>query len=201
MSRFAPRRWRLALAAIALSFSALALALTAAGPAAALECPTPEAGGHDIIRESAANIAELSSLLASGDLDYRIPDFVAELRRRHPNAKPTDIVNYMVTAYCPVVAAQSDLDEAGKRARLDTFASQISHDRPATLAAPSRPTTMRLYIGLISTLRNLITPSFLSALAPSCSAITPLACLLSCTSTVLTPFKTTTRCGPCAVIS
>ena len=119
MSRFAPR---LAIAAIALSFSALALT---AGPAAALECPMPEAGGHDIIRESAANIAELSSLLASGDLNYRIPEFVAELRRRHPNAKPTDMVNYMVTAYCPVVAAQTDLDEAGKRARLDTFASQI----------------------------------------------------------------------------
>ena len=59
----------------------------------------------------------------------------------------------------------------------------------------------RLYSGLISTLRNLITPSFLSAPVPSCSAITPLACLLSWTSTVLTPLSTTTRCGPCAVIS
>ena len=59
----------------------------------------------------------------------------------------------------------------------------------------------RLYSGLISTLRNLITPSFLLAPVPSCSAITPLACVLSWTSTVLTPLSTTTRCGPCAVIS
>ena len=70
-----------------------------------------------------------------------------------------------------------------------------------TSAAARGGGVSRLYSGLISTLRNLITPSFLLAPVPSCSAITPLACVLSWTSTVLTPLSTTTRCGPCAVIS
>jgi hypothetical protein len=129
MSRAIPWR-RFAAAALALSLSALMLG--AAGPAAALECPTPQPGGHDILREGAPAIAELSSLLGSGDLDNRVPDIVAGLRRRYPDAPAAEIVNYLVTVYCPVVAARADLDEAGKRARLDTFASQV-------LAIAARP--------------------------------------------------------------
>src|SRR4051794_10780566 len=53
----------------------------------------------------------------------------------------------------------------------------------------------KFYSGLICTLRNLITPD------PYCSANGPLACFESCTSTVFCPLSTTTRCGPCAVIS
>ena len=71
----------------------------------ALECPTPQAGGQGVIQESPANIAEL--------------------RRRNPGARPAAIVNDLVTAYCPVVAAQADLDDVGKRARLDAFASEV----------------------------------------------------------------------------
>jgi hypothetical protein len=103
----------------------IALSLCAAGPAVALECPAPQAGGQGVIRESPTSIAELSTLLASGDLDNRIPYLVTGLRRRNPGARPDDIVNSLATAYCPVVAAQADLDEAGKRARLDAFASQV----------------------------------------------------------------------------
>src|SRR5215469_12237746 len=49
---------------------------------------------------------------------------------------------------------------------------------------------------LICTLRNFTTPE------PYCSAIGPAPrCLESCTSAVFCPLRTTTRCGPCAVIS
>src|ERR1041385_5217168 len=60
---------------------------------------------------------------------------------------------------------------------------------------------------LISTLRNLITPLSLATPAasllprPCCSAITPLACLLSFPSTVFLPFSTIVKVSPLAVIS
>src|SRR5205085_7740332 len=63
------------------------------------------------------------------------------------------------------------------------------------------------YSALISTLRNLITPlSFATPAAsllpsPCCSAITPLACLLSFPSTVFLPFSTMVKVSPLAVIS
>lgn len=109
-----------------LAVAALILALGAHTPALALECPAPQPGGQDVIRESAEDIAALSAMLASGDLGNRIPLIVDGLRRRHPAARTSEIVNYLLTAYCPVVAARVDLDEGGMRAQLDAFASQVT---------------------------------------------------------------------------
>lgn len=104
----------------------LLLVLAAIRPALALECPVPQPGGPDVLRESASQIAALSELLASGDLDNRVPTLVDDLRRRHPAARPSEIVNYLVAAYCPIVAARAGLDEAAKRARVERFASQVA---------------------------------------------------------------------------
>jgi hypothetical protein len=101
--------------------------LLLAAPCMALECPTPQpAGTPDAIRETPAQISELSQVLASGDLGNRIPVLVQALRSRHPNVPAGELVNYLVTAYCPVVKNQSGLDDAAKQAQLDAFASKVA---------------------------------------------------------------------------
>ena len=93
----------------------------------ALECPTPQpAGARDAISETPAQINELADILASGDLPNRIPVFVQALRARHPNVPAGELVNYLVTAYCPVTNHMAGLSEAEKKARLDAFATEAA---------------------------------------------------------------------------
>ena len=100
--------------------------MLSAAPCMALECPTPQpAGAPGVIQETPAQIAELSQLLASGDLGNRIPVFVHSLRSRHPDAPTGGVVNYLVTAYCPVVNKLTGLSNNAKQARLSAFVSQV----------------------------------------------------------------------------
>ena len=117
-------------------------------------------------------------------------------------AKIADYVEAGVSKFILRPSARGD-DEimAQTRRLIEEVLPRVAARWPKPARAASGGGVSRLYSGLISTLRNLITPSFLLAPVPSCSAITPLACVLSWTSTVLTPLSTTTRCGPCAVIS
>ena len=95
-------------------------------PCMALECPTSQpAGAPGTIQETPAQISELSQVLASGDLGNRIPVFVHSLRSRHPDAPTGELVNYLVTAYCPVVNNLTGLSDGEKQARMDAFASQV----------------------------------------------------------------------------
>jgi hypothetical protein len=94
----------------------------------ALECPAPQhAGASGVTQETPGQIAELSQVLASGDLGNRIPVYVHVLRKsRHPDAPTGDLVNYLVTAYCPVVNSLSGLSDDKKQARMDAFALQVA---------------------------------------------------------------------------
>jgi hypothetical protein len=101
--------------------------LFVATPSLALECPAPQPPGTPgAVQETPAQISELSQLLASGDLGNRIPVFVHGLHSRHPNVPTGELVNYLVTAYCPVVNSLTGLGDAEKRARLSAFASQVA---------------------------------------------------------------------------
>jgi hypothetical protein len=105
---------------------ATAALLLSTTPCMALECPSPHpAGAAGAIQETPAQISELSQVLASGDLGNRIPVFVHSLRNRHPNAATGDLVNYLVTAYCPIVNSLKGLSEGEKQARLSAFVSQV----------------------------------------------------------------------------
>jgi hypothetical protein len=100
--------------------------LLAAAPCMALECPTPQpAGAPGAIQETPAQIGELSQVLASGDLGNRVPVFVPALRGRHPDVPSGELVNYLVTAYCPVVNGLTGLSNGEKQARLSAFVSQV----------------------------------------------------------------------------
>lgn len=93
--------------------------------AGAFECPAPQdRHGSGLLKETPAQIHRTAGLLASGDADNRVPEIVADLRKRHPGVRNAEIMNYLVTAYCPVVAQLSGLGDAEKQSRVDRFAEQ-----------------------------------------------------------------------------
>jgi len=47
-----------------------------------------------------------------------------ELRQKYPKADRTELTNFVITAYCPVVAAQG-LTDSERRERLDRFSEQV----------------------------------------------------------------------------
>jgi hypothetical protein len=66
----------------------------------------------------------MAHLLAGPDAAARAAEIVAQTRQRHPGAKPGEIVNFLVTAYCPVVNAQG-LTEADKANRINAFSAAV----------------------------------------------------------------------------
>ena len=93
-------------------------------PALAFECPKPEAGGKGTLAELPAEIEQLSALLGSGDVENRVDEIASDLKRKHPQVDPTDLANFMVTAYRPVVAAGPG-GNAEKDARLAAFSDGV----------------------------------------------------------------------------
>jgi hypothetical protein len=97
-----------------------------AQPGSAFECPEPQPQGvPGVIAESPQEIAELSALFRAGDLENRLEVAAHELKRKYPKADKAELTNYMVTAYCPIIAADRDLSELEKRERLDQFSEQV----------------------------------------------------------------------------
>jgi hypothetical protein len=104
-----------------------ALCLAAAGPALALECPVPQPLTRPgVLRETPAQIADVSSLLATGDTGNRIRMVVTDLRARYPGVQNAELINYLMAAYCPGVAQLSGPGEQEKQARMDRFVSQLA---------------------------------------------------------------------------
>lgn len=112
--------------ALLAGFALLALVgWTGAGVALALECPEPQtAASAGILDEPEAEIDELSRLLASGDVESRISEIIDDLRRKYPSAENAELVNFLVTAYCPVVNAEG-ISEDAKQAKIGTFSGQV----------------------------------------------------------------------------
>ena len=95
--------------------------------ALALECPAPQALTRPgVLKETPAQVQRVAELLATGDDDNRIRVIVDDLHARYPDVQNAEIVNYLMGAYCPVVAQLSGLNEQEKQARMDRFVSQLS---------------------------------------------------------------------------
>ncbi len=111
-----------------------------AGPALASGCPVPHPLTRPgVLKETPAQITALSQLLAKGDLVNRVPEIVADLRRRYPGVESAEVTNYLMAAYCPIIAALTGLGEAEKQARMDRFASQLTRIIYAGAAVIPRP--------------------------------------------------------------
>ena len=106
--------------------AAAVLATSAALPAWALDCPKPQPMAKPgILKETPAQMAAVGTQLASGDTFNAIASATADLRIRYPGIESAELVNYLVTAYCPAVAAESKLSEAQKKSAVDGFAAQV----------------------------------------------------------------------------
>jgi hypothetical protein len=98
----------------------------AAGPASALECPVPQMEASDgTLKETPAAITAASQTLAARG-SAAIPGMIYRLRQRFPRSSNAAIMNYMVTAYCPVVNRKTAISENQKKALLTRFESQIT---------------------------------------------------------------------------
>ena len=77
------------------------------------------------LEETAADIARASAALSGPETENTIRVLAAELKRRHPEAGSAEIVDYLMTAYCPVVQGENGLSDREKRERMDRFSSQV----------------------------------------------------------------------------
>jgi len=95
-------------------------------PASALECPEPQKLMQSgVLKETQAQIDEASKMLSSGDLGTQVQAIVADLRNRYPQVENAELVNYVITAYCPVVDGLTGLSEPEKKAKMDNFVMQL----------------------------------------------------------------------------
>jgi hypothetical protein len=89
--------------------------------AQALECPIAHPqGGKGVLRESRQDISDVSGRLSEHGADAA-PELVAGLKARHPKVTRGEIVNYLVTAYCPVVNREAGKSEAQRKAQIAQF--------------------------------------------------------------------------------
>jgi hypothetical protein len=87
----------------------------------AIECPTLQPLGG----EEAGAPADMTRQLAANDVLTQIPGIMGHLRQKFPDAGKPALVNYLIAAYCPVVAGQADLNEQEKVAKVREFANAV----------------------------------------------------------------------------
>ena len=104
---------------------ALAMCLGMAPQASALECPAPRTLSRPgVLKETPTQVAVLAKFLESAPPNVAIPLIEADLRARYPGVENAEIVNYVITAYCPVVNAMK-VSDADKQARMSHFAQDL----------------------------------------------------------------------------
>ncbi len=110
----------------ALALIALPAGSVLALPASALECPAAQpVAKSGVLLETPAQIEATGKMLSSGNVGQQTQALIADLRKRYPQAENAELANYVITAYCPVIAQTAALGEAEKKARMDQFVSQL----------------------------------------------------------------------------
>ena len=101
------------------------LLIWGAETACALDCPVPQPKTTaSALQESPQTIEELSALLAAQGTGV-VSEIVTQVKRQYPAAQDAEIVNYLVTLYCPVVNQDAALSDAEKADRLSAFSSRV----------------------------------------------------------------------------
>jgi hypothetical protein len=109
-----------------LTVVALLAPLVLAAPAAAFDCPASQPTSHPgVIKETPEQMAAFVAGFGQGGLDGNISNAIAKLRERYPGAESAELVNYLVTAYCPVVEKLPILTDTDKTGRMRVFAAQV----------------------------------------------------------------------------
>src|SRR5262245_57428268 len=102
--------------------STLSLPVYASASARSFDCPRVGQGSSGSF--DASVIAGLGRELSQRSVAYA--HLVADYKAQNPNASTTDIVNNLIAAYCPVVAANASLSDQGKRQSLARFGQEIT---------------------------------------------------------------------------
>jgi hypothetical protein len=79
---------------------------------------------QELLKETQAQIDATGKILTSGDLSSQRV-ILSDLRSRYPGVQNAELVNYMITAYCPVVAQLAGLSDAEKQAQVGRFVTQL----------------------------------------------------------------------------
>ncbi|QQO36241.1 hypothetical protein JJC00_12040 [Bradyrhizobium diazoefficiens] len=104
----------------------LAIFMAASAPAAAFECPVAHGRtSSSAIKETQTQIAQLTRELEGDETGNTAMATILELKSKYPKAGFNEIVNYMVTAYCPIVAQNASLGDDEKKDRLMRYSQQI----------------------------------------------------------------------------
>lgn len=115
---------------------AIALAVVAAScssPNEQIECPAAEVGqGAGSLQETGAQMKSASDGLGRGS-ENEITEFAARARAQHPGATKDQIINYLITTYCPTINRKGSLDKTGKQQAMQSFAA-----RAEKLVRPAR---------------------------------------------------------------
>jgi hypothetical protein len=106
--------------AFALLVSGCLGGLPSRGDAAGLQCPELGPGAVPNLLADAKQV-RLVTIGNSTDLANEINDLINRLQIERPNISYTDLTNVLIAAYCPVVAAASQLTEAEKWQRMQQF--------------------------------------------------------------------------------
>ena len=93
--------------------------------ASAFECPRIERIGPGVLQETKQDEQALSQMFAGGDVEDKIGVAVSNLQKRYPKASDTELVDYLLGAYCPAVASMPDLSDAQKTSRVEHFAATV----------------------------------------------------------------------------
>lgn len=93
--------------------------------AGAFECPRPEKISPGVLQETREDEQALSQMFTASDIEDKIGIAVANLQRKYPQVTDTELVNYLVGGYCPVVANMPGLSEAQKTAKVEHFAATL----------------------------------------------------------------------------
>lgn len=67
----------------------------------------------------------MSRMLGGGDVDNNIGVAVADLQKKYPQVSDTELVNYMVGVYCPVVAEMPGLSDPQRTAKVEAFSAGL----------------------------------------------------------------------------
>lgn len=76
------------------------------------------------LKETTADVTRYSAALSGPERESAIREIATDLKRKYPQADAADIVNYLLTAYCPLVKEQSGLSDREKREMMDRFSTQ-----------------------------------------------------------------------------
>lgn len=107
-------------------FAACVLGAVTAPPVLAMDCPQLQpATTAQAIQETATDVVALRDELQADPSGNIVSETIYQLRQKYPQATDGEIVNYLVTAYCPVVAAQGLSDEDAS-AEVRAFAISVT---------------------------------------------------------------------------